>query len=165
MKRALIISILLTLCLLFSGCMQVMVIPDNDSIGNSKTFECDGIKLQLTDSFVEEESLRGFDAYYVADFAGVMVLIEEFTLEEGLSERTLEQYVKNVIANNGHTDVEPQYKDELWYYIKDTDSIRYYSFSYKGSDAFYVVQYSCFLSDADKLEDTIFLWAHAVVVE
>ena len=114
MKRALSISIYLTLYLLFSGCMQVMVIPDNDSIGNSKTFECDGIKLQLTDRFVEEKSLRGFDAYYVANFAGVMVLIEEFTLEEGLSERTLEQYVKNVIGKNGHTDVEAQYHDELW---------------------------------------------------
>lgn len=165
MKKTLLIPILLALSLLCSSCMPVMVIPNSDSIGNSKTFESDGIKLLLTDRFVERESQRGFDAYYEADFAGVMLLIEEFTLEEGLAERSLEQYVKNVIANNGHTDIQPQSKDGLWYYINDTEQVRYYSFSYKGSDAFYIVQYSCLRSDVAMLEDTIFLWAQAVEVE
>ena len=170
MKKLLALSVFLSLALLLTACYHVVRIPDIDpsdenSIGKPKTFESDGITLLLTDQFREQESQVGFDAYYVADFAGVMVLKEEFTLEEGLGEKTLENYTNGVIENNGHQNTQAQEKDGLWYYIKDTDTVRYYSFSYKGSDAFYIVQYSCFLSQTDEMEDTIFQWAKAVEVE
>ena len=142
-----------------------MFIPNAESIGETKIFEKDGIKLTLTDKFTETESERGFYAYYVADFCGVTVLKEDFSLEEGLAELSLEDYVKNVIANNGHTDIEPQYKDGLWFYIKDAGNSRSYSFSFKGSNAFWIVQYICMNSSAPALEDTFFLWANCVEVE
>jgi hypothetical protein len=43
MKKLFVLPILLTLPLLLSGCFGVMMIPDSDTIGESKTFEGDGI--------------------------------------------------------------------------------------------------------------------------
>ncbi len=156
-------ALLLLIAVVFCGC--IIVIPDSDSIGESKTFEADGITLLLTDRFVEQESEVGFDAYYVSDFCGVMVLKEEFTLKEGLSEKPLSEYIEGVIENNGHTNIEPQNKDGLWFYVKDNDDTRIYSYSYKGSDAFFIVQFACYLADIEALEDMIHLWAQAVEVE
>lgn len=158
-------ALLLLIAIVLSGC--VIVIPDSDSIGESKTFQKDGITLLLTDRFVELESQSGFDAYYASDFCGVLVLKEEFALEEGLEEKPLSEYIKGVIENNGHTDVKPKNKDGLWFYVtdKDAEDTRVYSYSYKGSDAFYIVQFVCYLADAKMLEDVIHLWAQAVEVE
>ena len=127
MKHIIAVCLLVCLVVMLSGCFfqiadilnndAVMVIPDNDSIGEPKVFEKDGIRLTLTDLFVDTPSELGYYAYYVTDFCGVVVTTEAFTLEEGLSERSLQTYVRNVIANNGHKNVEPQNKDGLWYYV------------------------------------------------
>lgn len=166
MKRIISLVLLLALSFVMSGCFSdVMILPSNDKVGESKTFEKDGIKLVLTDKFTETKSEKGFDAYYTADFCGVVVLKEEFYLEAGLAERSLEEYVANVIENNGHTDIKPQNKDDLWYYVKDSGANRAYSFSYKGSDAFYIVQFILRKADVALFEDLIFLWANSVEVK
>ena len=58
MKKLLaIISLLLSCSLLLCGCFpQIMIVPDNDAIGEPKIFEKDGIKLTLTDIFQEKEN-------------------------------------------------------------------------------------------------------------
>ncbi|MBQ5866967.1 MAG: hypothetical protein IIW56_09870 [Oscillospiraceae bacterium] len=174
MKKLIVIfSLLLAFSLVFCGCFPrtmvkpdgVMVIPDNDAIGEPMTFETEGIKLTLTDKFIEKESELGFYAYYVSNFCGVVVLKEDFSLEEGLADRSLEEYVGSVIANNGHTDIKPQNKDDLWFYVRDSGGTRTYSYSFKGSDAFWIVQYLCMTSDAPMLEDLFYLWANCVEVE
>lgn len=174
MKKIIVMfSFLLVCSLVFCGCLpramlksdNVMVIPDNETIGEPQDFEKDGIKILLTDQFVEKKSELGFYAYYVSNFCGVVVLKEEFSLEEGLADRSLEEYVRNVIANNGHTDIEPQNKDDLWFYVRDSDGIRSYSYSFKGSNAFWIVQFLCKTSDAPMLEDLFYLWADSVEVE
>ena len=114
---------------------------------------------------IEKESELGFYAYYVSNFCGVVVLKEDFSLEEGLADRSLEEYIGNVITNNGHTGIEPQNKDDLWFYVRDNNGTRSYSYSYKGSNAFWVVQFLCMTSDAPKLEDQFCLWANSVEVE
>ncbi len=165
-KRLAFAAMLLAVCLLFSGCLTgFMFIPDSGSVGEPKTFEKDGISITLTDRFTEQVSQRGFYAYYVTDFSGVVVLREEFSLQEGLAGQSLEEYVSGVIANNGHTDIEPQNRDGLWYYSGEEGATTNYSFSYKGSDAFWIVQFMCMTSDAARYEDQIFLWASSVEVE
>ena len=171
-KLIAIIALLLVFSLALCGCIpkmlinsdNVMVIPDNDSIGEPQIFEKDGIKLLLTDQFIEQESELGFYAYYVSNFCGIVVLKEEFSLEEGLADRSLEEYVRNVIANNGHTDIEPQNKDDLWFYVRDSGGNRSYSYSFKGSNAFWIVQFLCRTSDAPMLEDLFYLWANSIEV-
>lgn len=137
--------------------------PDDDSIGDAKTFEKVGLTITLTDKFEEQSSQVGFDAYYVADFCGVMVLKEEFTLEEGLADRPLEEYINNVIKNNGRADTVAQQKDGLWFYEYTTSNGNFgRSYCYKGSDAFYVVQFICRSSDKESLDDMFWSWAHSV---
>ena len=99
--------------------------------------------------------------------ACVGVLKEPFTMEEGLAERPLEQYIKNVIENNGHTNIEPQNKDGLWYYVNyNNSSYRcVYSYAYKGTDAFYVVQYIINTVDEETLKPVIHEWAKATSVK
>lgn len=161
-----VVSLLLICSLLFCGCFpEIMVIPDNNTIGETKIFEKDGIKLTLTDHFIEKESEVGFDAYYVSNFGAVVVLKEAFSLEEGLEDLTLEEYISSVIQNNGHTNIQPQNKDGLWFYISDKNGTRRFSYSYKGSDAFWIVQFLCKTQDAPQLEDLFSLWADCVEVE
>lgn len=143
----------------------VMTIPGNDLIGEPQTFEKEGIALLLTDKFVEQKSERGFYAYYVTNFCGVCVLKEEFSLEEGLAERTLEDYIFNVIENNGHTDVKPHSWDGLLFYRSQSGMTVSYSYVFKGSDAFWIVQYLCLTSDEPMLKDLFYLWANTVEVE
>ena len=169
MKKTIIILLLLALCLSFNSCFRLPIGPppsDLSDLGTSKTFEKAGITLTLTDKFKETESEVGFDAYYTSDFCGVVVLKEAFTLEAGLSERTLEQYIKNVIKNNGHTNIEPQNRDGLWYYVNyNNSSYRcIYSYVYKGTDAFYIVQYIMNTVDEVDLQNTVHEWAKATQV-
>ena len=96
-KIVLLTALLLSISFLLCGCLpDIMFIPNNDSIGEPKKFENDGFAITLTDKFKEQTSEMGFDAYFVTDFCGVVVLREEFTLEEGLAEMSLEKYITNV---------------------------------------------------------------------
>ena len=174
-----VLSVAVALCLLLSGCLStpsdtaprsgldvVKEINSDGSLGKSKSFSGDGFT--LTDLFREQESETGFDAYYNSPFCGVMVLKEPFSLEEGLKDKTLTEYVESVIKNNGH-DTQPQEKDGLVYYRYSNPDPDYdmsgYSYSFKGSDAFYIFQFVCLTSDADDLADTIHAFAKTVTVE
>lgn len=170
--RATLPLLLLALCLTLNGCFFILPSSgptpvDPAELGAEKTFEKVGITLRLTDKFKEEKSEMGFDAYYTSDFCGVVVLKEAFALKEGLAEEPLEQYIQNVIQNNGHTNIEPWQRDGLWYYVNyNNSSYRcIYSYAYKGTDAFYVVQYIMNDVDEDTLKDTIHEWAKATAVE
>ena len=165
-KIGLLTALLLSISFLLCGCLpNIMFIPDEDSIGQAKKFEKDGFSILLTDKFTEEQSQRGFDAYFVADFCGVVVLKEEFTLEEGLAEKSVEEYTISVIANNGYTDINPQTKDGLCFYERTSDSSYARSYCYKGSDAFWIVQFLCNPSDSKTFEDIFYLWAQSVEVK
>ena len=172
MKKALLPALLLTLCLLMSSCFLVVSRPvqsvpvDPQNLGEAKTFSKAGITLQLTDRFEEEVSQLGYDGYYTSDFCGVVVIREPFSAEEGLSEKTPEAYLQAVIDHNGHQNIRPQQADGLWFYVNYNNSaVRcVYSYAYKGSDAFYVVQYILNQTDEDALRTTIHSWALATSV-
>lgn len=180
-----VLSIAITLCLFLSGCFFIPVSTTDDSapqgglavvdeinpdgsLGKSKTFSGDGFTITLTELFREQKSEYGFDAYYNSPFCGVMVLKEPFSLKNGMEEETLTEYVENVIKNNGH-DAQPQEKDGLVYYRYSNPDPDYdmtgYSYSFKGSDAFYIVQFMCLTSDAEELAGTIHAFAKSVTVE
>ena len=145
-----------------------MVILNESSIGRSQVFEGDGYTITLRNIFREQESEMGFDAYYNSSVCGVMVLKEPFSLEEGLQDMPLVEYVEGVIQNNGH-DAHPLETDGLIYYRYSREysgqPVSGWSYSFKGSDAFYVFQFVCLASDAEKLADTIFFFAKSVTVE
>ena len=166
MKKFITLAVLwLVIATSLCGCFRgIMFIPSNDSIGEPKQFTKDGMTITLTDEFQERPSKLGFDAYYTSDFCGVVVLKEPFTLEEGLKDRSLETYIQNVIINNGHTNVKPKNIDGLWYYKSTSDTSCNYSYTYKGSDAFWIVQFICRPSDEVLYKDLFYLWAETVEI-
>lgn len=155
--------LIISLAILLNGCF--MIVPHQDDIGNTKVFEKDGIQITLTDRFKDTPSEQGFYAYYTSDFCGVMVLREEFTLEEHLAELPLSKYINNAITNNGHTGIKAQNTDGLWYYRYDRSGRCGYCYCYKGSDSFWIVQFVCNSTDEALLKDTFYLWAQSVTVQ
>ena len=77
----------------------------------------------------------------------------------------MEEYVRNVIANTGHTGIEPQSKDDLWFYVRDANGTRSYSYSYKGTNAFWIVQFICDEANEDALKDIFYLWSEGVEIK
>lgn len=164
-KRFVYIALMLVITLTLSGCFPYRLItPSNQSMGAPLVFEKDGIRLTLTDNFIEKESELGYYGYYVSNYCGVVVTKEAFTLEEGMEELSVEDYIRRVIANNGHTEITPQAKDGLCFYVRDSESTRGYIFAFKGSDAFWLVQYMCVPGDVSRLEGQFFQWASCVEV-
>ena len=158
--------LLLAISCLLCGCFpNAMLIPSESSVGQSKRFEINGFSILLTEEFKEEQSQAGFDAYFVADFCGVVVKKEAFTLQKDFAEKTLEEYTASVMKNNGYTNQAPQTKDGLWFYDRVTEGRYACSYCYKGSDAFWIVQFICNLSDKETLADIIYLWAQSVEVK
>jgi len=166
MKKTITVVIAVLFCLGLYGCFnRSLVDPERDSIVEDKVFKHSGITITLTNEFVEKDSELGFDAYFVSEYCGVVVLKEEFFLKEGMSDLTIEEYVDHVIDNNGHKNVEPQYKDGLCFYSNRNGSTQVYSYAFKGSDAFYIVQFLCMTSDVPILEEMFFQWAQSIEVD
>ena len=169
MKKTIIILLLLALCLFFNSCFLLPIGPppsDLSDLGTSKTFEKAGITLTLTDKFSETVSEVGFAAYYTSDFCGVAVDKNLFTEVEGSAEQSNEEFIREFLASIGRSDIEPQERDGLWYYVKyDSSSHRcVYAYVYKGADAFYIVQYIMNIIDEVDLQNTIHEWAKATQV-
>ena len=72
---------------------------------------------------------------------------------------------KHFCEQDVQVNQKPQNQDDLWFYVRDNNGTRSYSYSYKGSTAFWIVQFLCMTSDAPKLEDLFYLWANSVEVE
>lgn len=142
----------------------VMQLPGRDTIGETKDFHGDGFTISISDRFIEKDSEMGFDAYYTSPFCGVMVLKEPFRLEEGLGDKTLPEYIANVLENNKN-DARIQETDGLYYYRYTRDGMAGVSYSFKGSDAFYIFQFLCMEEDENDLRDLFFFFAKSVEVE
>ena len=170
MKKLTIIPLLLALCLTLNSCFLLQMIgpPPSDlsDLGEPKTFEKAGITLTLTDKFSETESELGFDAYYTAVFCGVAVDKNLFTEVEGSAEQSNEEFIRYFLASIGRSDIEPQERDGLWYYVKyEENSYRcVHAYVYRGGDAFYLVQYIMNIIDEVDLQDTVHEWAKATKI-
>ena len=169
MKRIIALALILLICLPFAGCIfgaeqHTNVAPDKDSIGAEKVFKGDGYSITLTDRFNEKESTQGFDGYYVADFCGVMVKIEPFSLADYLEGESVAEYLRAVAQNNGH-DAEISEEDGLTYYRYYRSGNAGWEFAYKGSDAFFLVQFICREDHEEALNDFIMGFAKSVIVD
>lgn len=136
----------------------------NGKYGKSKVFTGDGYQITLTEQFTEQKSEMGFDGYYTSYFGGVMIIVEPFTLEKGLADETVEEYVANVIKNN-RTDAQPEERDELVFYRYKRDGLCGWNFAFKGDKAFYLVQFLCRDVDASELEELFFTLAKMMKVD
>ena len=174
-KTVLFVAVLLliscSLCSCIDGIMDIirgniMIIPDNESIGEAKTFENEEFSITLTDKFVEmEEAPQGFDMHFASEFCGVFFFEEKFTVQEGFAEMSVEDYCKNVTDGITQADVIPQNFDGIWYFEIITNGNYSKSYCYKGTDSFWIVQFVCTEENVPMLKDAFDLWAASVEVK
>jgi len=118
------------------------------------TFDCQGLRITLTEEFAETP-VPGYTACYSAADTGVFVLREGFDAMEGFEELDLNGYGAMILANN-HLDqnVHLQTEDGLTVFgqvITDEETetdYYYYCGLFKGTDAFWMVQITTLAEDA-----------------
>lgn len=136
---------------------------------SEKEFSKAGMTITLTSSFVEKEIVSQ-TAYYESTTSIVTVLKESFSSVSGLSNYTLDQYTNAVLtANKLKTEI-TKYEDKEYYsftYEKELNGKDYYYFAttFKGPDAFWLIQFACTTSNKDKFQDKFVKWADSVTFE
>ena len=166
MKRIFIFTVCITLMFcLTAGCGFIHFMPTEEEIGQSKTFQKEGITLLLTDAYQEQVSELGFYGYYVAEFGAVMVERITYAEHPEYQEMSLEQFAERYKNDNGHTGISLQRDEELLYYENESGNRTFFVFFYQGAECFWTVQFACYTIDEIVMKSTLFLFAHAVEVE
>lgn len=133
-----------------------------------QTFSSDGLEITLNKQFVEAD----YDMYTVSfdsPTVAVFVIKEEAELFDGImTDYTLDEYARLVLAANGKTTEDVKYKDGLVYFEYDflnteiNSEYHFYSFLYKSEDAFWLVQFATLKENIDAQEANIFKYAKSV---
>lgn len=152
------LALTLVLALFLSGCSFLF------KEAEPKTFTKAGMSITLTSDFTESKQVP-FTSYYMSEDALVFTLKEEFTLLEGFSDYTLNEYCQLVI-DNGQKAATIQTEDGLTYFVFDNSAngndYSYFCTVYKATDAFWLVQFACLKEDYDKFADKFKEWAKTV---
>ena len=149
--------------LLYSG-----IFSDKDP--NPKAFSKEGMTIELTNQF-RENNYQGFTVVYESKKVAVFTLKEEFTLLEGLENKTVKQYAEMVIETNGFTSSTVKTEDGLTYFEYDftnpesNDTYNYYAYAYKANDAFWLIQFATLEENVDECKPQIKAWAKSVTFE
>lgn len=134
-----------------------------------KAFEGSAYSITLTNRFEkDEEDNEGYEAIYEKDDVLVMISKETFASLGEYGSISVTEY--NDIIQKGTeapTKTEVRTEDGLCYYdhtlIIDGESYTYHVFAYKGSDAFWLVQFVVYTEDAEKTNADIMAWAKTFV--
>ena len=132
-----------------------------------KTFSAQGMSITLTDAFEEFDGEEFTVAYGSEDFV-VLGLKEEFSLQEGFADYTLEEYGNLVLENNGMEDFTLDSFEGLTYFEyvstdpETNDDYYYFSCVYKASDAFWLIHFAALDADADAYLDQMVAAAKSV---
>ena len=162
-KNLIVLALILILALTITalaGC--------NLFAAKEKTFSKAGMSIVLTEAFVEKEA-AGQTVAYESKKAVVMVVKEEFTLFQSLGVSTdisLQEYAELVISGGGLTGVSVEVKNGLtcFEYKKTVDGkdLSYFATVFRGSDAYWLIQFSAETKNYNGLLDTFITWAKSV---
>ena len=136
---------------------------------NTKVFEENDFKITLSNSFKKGE-LESVTYYYESDEALVTALKESF---EDLSivgiskDSTIEDYVKLIIESNekdDHYELKGNYAYFEYEATVDGSDFYYIAVTYKGKDAFWLVNFMCTKEDKNNYKNKFLDWADSVEV-
>jgi len=135
-----------------------------------KVFSIEGMKITLTDEFVEKQHVS-YTAYYETSKALVVAIQEEFSMLSSLGIDTnisLKEYAELVISSNKLSNIEVKESDGLvcFEHEKELSGKNYVYFStvYKANDAFWLFQFACEKSEYDSMKNDFIKWAKSVEV-
>lgn len=134
---------------------------------NVKNFSSNGMTIALTDEFTEVDVVN-FTAAYESENVFVFALKEAFTLFDGFGDNTIEQYTDLVIESNSLDSVQTKTDDgltlfEYTYTLPETNDVyKYFAYTYKANDAFWLIQFAVLNESADEYAQQITEWANSV---
>lgn len=156
------LGLLLCMLLSFAAC------GTDIRTAEAKTFTCEGMSVTLTKGF-RKKSVSGFTVGYNSGQAGVLALREAFTSITDGASMSLEDYAQLVLNNNRQRvsiDDGIKQSDGLTYmeYIATSDNREYSYFvtMFKGSDAFWLVQFFCKSTEYTEYRPYFINWAKTV---
>lgn len=132
-----------------------------------KNFSSNGMTIALTDEFTEVDVVN-FTAAYESENVFVFALKEAFTLFDGFGDNSIEQYTDLVIESNSLDSVQTKTDDgltlfEYTYTLPDTNDVyKYFAYTYKANDAFWLIQFAVLNESADEYAQQITEWANSV---
>ena len=162
-----IIAVLLIACTLILLC----------SCGSKKAYEdkaqdfaAYGIKIKLTQAF-KEKSYSGYTICYDAKDVAVFILKETFAEKVGFNRLTVKEYAEKIRkANEEKQPSEVVHEGGLTYieyeFYNKNESLtyKYLTVTYKGVDAFWLVQFACDVKDYNEYKPYFIEWAKTVDV-
>ena len=129
-------------------------------------YSVSGMTITLDKDF-ETSDFEGYEAAFVSDEVLVLVTREGFSLAEGLEDLTRDEYADLVLVNNG-VDFELKYYGDVVFfeyeYLNSEDGA-YYDYAicmYKGTDAFWLIQFATRAEDYADNRSDILKWASSV---
>ncbi len=141
-----------------------------EQIVKEKSFTSNGLSITLTEDFVKS-SQPGYTVCYDSESVAVIALKESFSLQAGIKDWTLEHYADLVKSSNAaHSPSTPKKVGdrmvmEYTFYNSETKiTYHYYTCMYKGSDAFWTIQFVCNVNEIAQHKADMVKWADSVRV-
>lgn len=139
-----------------------------------QTYSSSGFTIQLPGDFVEKELLNT-TCHYVRNDAMVGAIKEDFetltTMGIATKDSSLNDYMDVVLKTN-KTEVKnvKSSKDGKYLYFSYEETVSgklnyYTAMVFKGSDAFWLVNFACDSKNKEKYKDVFHDWAGTIVVE
>ena len=134
-----------------------------------KVFSTNGLNITLTEDFqeVDPEEL-GYTAAFGSKRVIVLALKEPFTIFEGFTDLTVDDYLDLVLLSNSGRGAEKTKingMDCIVYDYTNTETsqtFHYVAYPYKSNNSFWLVQFATLKNDAQKYTDKITKWAQSV---
>ncbi|MBO5786715.1 MAG: hypothetical protein J6R45_05275 [Clostridia bacterium] len=165
MKKHALISLILILSTLLSGCFtfQNDFKLDADVVGEAKDFKAEELTITLTDQFQTTKSERGFAGYFTTNYIGVIVeRCAKSDIENDVSGNMSEKEFLEYYVDSLEQEYSVEEKDGLFYYTKTQNNNVCRVFSYCSDDAYWTVQFITKQSDFLMYENNFFDWAKSV---
>ena len=135
-----------------------------------KVFSKSGLEITLTTDFTET-SMAGYTFCYESSHVVIVALKEEFSLLEQSLDMTLNEYTELLRkANTSHSPSAVSTQNGIpcfeytWFNETENKTFRYYTTAFKGSDAFWMVQFVCADSAYATQKDNFLTWAQSITV-
>ncbi len=133
--------------------------------GEPKTFAEAGMQITLTDKFEEFDAESQTVCYQSSDVM-VMALKEEFSIYEGLSDLSMNDYIDLVFAANDQlTQSKLQRENGLVFFEYEATNgatYKYRAYLFKTDDAFWMIQFVAEDKDFSEYTDEIDEWAQSI---
>jgi len=155
-KRAVTFIVSLVVFALIGGAIGYMSVTLGRN--SSKTFEKDGFAITLTNRFGSYD-FEGMYATYGSPDVSVYVIRDGFDMIGDLASADVDTYAENVIFLN-NSDVTIEHRDGLTCFsyrsiASDSNEYQITVFAFKGSDAFWLIEFGVRTENAGKYDDFI----------